>query len=922
MATSDGQEKTAPSLSLATRLPVLSLILVFAITIPLVYLARSIHFDGSPRPLLPKSERREATGIGPDLDGEDALVIGVFADDVFRPATLAKIDDLSTNLWHLDGVATVSSPTTLLRPAKTSEGVRMVPLLGALPKTAEEAAAFRAQVLDHPLAVGNVVSADGAAAAIKVHLKLRGAGAKDRRALVEEIRERVAGAGGPERFALAGRPVQVIEAADLLRHHLLVATAAALALTAIAALLALRSLRGVLLALATACTAIAWVLGSMAAVKQPIDFCTVDLAPLFALLAAAPAMVIIARYDQERGRGATSRAAGLATMDAMRLPLILTALATLIGSGVFISSRFPALRAFSLHAGTGVAGMLAAWLLLVPAALVLLPGGATQRRSPRLLTGRLESIGGVLDRHRGVLILMGCGVLVAALFGSSRIRVQTGYLQYFQRAGTSARDAELIAEKLWGPNVISVVIDGHRQRAVLELESLRALRDLQHFIAEQPGVNATRSLIDYVELIRRSRGEPKGVLPASQEEIDSLFDLEPAALYDVANEKLSRTRIVVRTGIVDTAEMTHLLERIDAFASPKLLHRALGKRNMFPNGFLVRPMGTAVRLYEGAELLRSEAWPALGRVAAALAAVIALFFLSLRIAAVCLILGGVPVLTLVGLMGWLGMPLTHVSAVLPPLLLGIAVGHTGHYLSAFGTSTQTTAADASADVVAYLGPAAPLRRVRARHRLSSVVVRAVPAAALARPRGLSRHRARAHGERASPRDARAAAHGDHDLRPALPQDRPARGTAALHRAQAIPIEDRHADRSVGLGRTGRLHRSPRRGETRALRSDQRPRRGTHRRRRTGHRQPAARRGHRRDGPGARSATLRRRHRNREHRVPRHRRQLPRTLTPPVPAHRGGRLPQPDADLERPAREDDRASGGTDARQDAVTRKRQ
>ena len=703
MATTDGQEKTAPSLSLATRVPALSLILVFAVTILLAYLARSINFDGSPRPLLPKLERREATGIGPDLDGEDALVIGVFADDVFAPATLAKIDDLSTSLWHLDGVATVVSPTTLLRPAKTSEGVRMVPVLGALPKTAEEAAAFRTLLLDHPLAAGNVVSADGTAAAIKVHLTLRGQGARDRRALVEQIRERVATAGGPERFAVAGRPLQVIEAADLLRDHLVAATAAALALTALAALLVLRSLRGVVLALAAACIAVVWILGTMAATKQPLDFCTVDLAPLFALLAAAPAMVIVARYDQERGRGAASRAAGLATMDALRSPLVLTALATLIGSAAFFSSRFPALRSFSLHAGAGVAGLLAAWLFLVPAALVLLPGGATRRRSPRLVTGRLESIGGVLDRHRGILILIGSAVLVTALIGASRIRVQTGYLQYFQRPAASSRDADLIAEKLWGPNAISVVIDGHRPRAVTDLESLHALHDLQQFIAEQHGVDTTRSLIDYIELIRRSRGEPKGVLPASQEEVDSLLDLDPAALYDVVNEKLSRTRIVVRTHITDTAEMAHLLERIEAFASPKLLHRGLGKRSMFPRGFIVRPMGTAVRLYTAAETLESESWRALGRVAVALAAVIALFFLSLRVALACLVLGGVPVLTLVGLMGWLGMPLTHVSAVLPPLLLGIAVGHTGHYLSAFGTTAPSTAADVSADVVAYLG---------------------------------------------------------------------------------------------------------------------------------------------------------------------------------------------------------------------------
>jgi predicted RND superfamily exporter protein len=694
----DGQ-----SFRLAARAPWLALALLLPLTVAPALLLPSLIFDGSPEPLLPSTQRREALGIGPDLDGENGVVIGVFAADVFRPATLAKIDDLSSSLWHLDGVSTVVSPTTLLAPRPTADGVRMEPLLGSLPKTEEEAEAFRAALLAHPLAVGNVVAADGGAAAIRLHLAFRGAGARGRRALVLRIRELVAAAGGPETFAVAGRPAEVVETEDRLREQLFTATAAALVLVAAAALLALHSVRGTALPLAAALVAVLWTLGSMSAVQRAVDLCTVNLAPILALLAAVPAMVIVARHDRERARGKTARQATAAAMDALRTPLVLSALTTLLGVSAFAPSAFPALRAFGRHGGVGVAGMLAAWLLLVPAALSLLPGAAPARGASRRLTAALERLGAVLDRHRVALLLAGAVILAGAVVGTARLTVETGYLQYFDRQSPFSRDARRIAEKLGGSGAISIVIDGRQPRSIVRSESLRALADLQRFVAEQPGVDQTRSLIDYLKMIGAAKSPgAKADLPVRQEEIEALLDLDPAVLYDVADEKLSRTRIVVRTGVTDSEGMARLVDRIEAFASPKLLHRGLGKRALFPRGVSVRTMGVPVRLHRAAEVLGAEERRALGVLAAALTTITALFFLSLRVALVCLALDGAAVVALLGSMAWLGVPLTHAGAVLPPLVLGVAAGSTAHYLSAFGSSAQQPD-DASADVVGFLG---------------------------------------------------------------------------------------------------------------------------------------------------------------------------------------------------------------------------
>jgi predicted RND superfamily exporter protein len=335
---------------LALRFPQVTVVVVVLATLGLAYAARSVRFDGSPAPLLLDGSRRERARAASALGDLRTVVVTVFAEDVFRPTTLAKIDGLSSSFWHLDGVSTVTSPTTLLRAEAAGGRLRFAPLLGSLPESEDEAARVRAAVLAHPLAVGNVVSADGRVARIKLRLASTATAPARRVQLVEQIRELARGAGGPETFAIGGTASLAARIPEALRGQLTFTTAAALAVAAVVALVALRSPMGTLLVAFVAFAGVVWTLGAMALLDQAVDLCTVAVPPILALIGAAAPMVIVTCQRRACARGRDPGAAAAATMALLRSRLTLAALLTIVGAAAFAYAACAPRAAFSSSA--------------------------------------------------------------------------------------------------------------------------------------------------------------------------------------------------------------------------------------------------------------------------------------------------------------------------------------------------------------------------------------------------------------------------------------------------------------------------------------------------------------------------------------------------------------------------------------------
>jgi len=690
---------------IALRAPGLVAGFLLVLTAIFGWYARLLDVDPSPARLLPEiqAKRNFSSQVARQFRDNEKISVQVTEDDVFAVESLAKIDELSNRLWHLDGVSRVVGPTTLNALVMRDGELQMAPLLSALPESKEEAEAVRRSVMAHPMSRQGIVGEGAKTANLVVHLAPED-GETSHTDVVARINDVVAELFGGADVVVSGRPVLTAATANAMRDNARTLTMLAALVTLLVAALALRTLRGTIIALSTVFAGWVWSLGLVALSGTGISLGSLPVVPLLLVIGVAYPVTILARYDQDLG-GQSPRAALIAGLRQARLPLAATATATAIGIGVLFASSFPAMRDFAFAGVVGVGCMYVTALLGVPAGVLLLPPASRAEKSaPASRSTGLETMGAQAVRFRVLLILLAAVILVSSIWGVSRLRLDTHAARLLQPHATED-EGGIAATGFAASGTIDVVVDGRQPGSIRRPATLQALLDLREFIEKEPGVLSTWSLLDYMQMAAESRGGAGDRLPlAEQEDVDRLLRFDPEYAFEVVNKKLSKTRLIVRTRDLDLPAMDELLRRIEGFASPKLLSRGFGKRSLFPRGMSVRLAGDLVRAERAAEQLRTDQWNALWRAAAILLVAVSLLFLSLRVGLIAVLLNAAAVLLLFGFMGWLGASLNVVTACLATMVLGLSVGHTTHYLDASaGGSHRTSGSQTVAGIVRTVG---------------------------------------------------------------------------------------------------------------------------------------------------------------------------------------------------------------------------
>ena len=681
------------------RAPRLTLAVMLAVTAVLAFHASRIRVDSSIENLLPADDpdKRYYNDVRAVFGDEEISVIGVFADDVFAPGTLAKIDRLSTRLAALDGVDEVVSLTTVKGIAANEFGIVTGRVMRVLPSTAEEAREIRARVLAEPLYVKNVVSVDGRAAGITLVFEPMSDEEFIERGIEGRIRELVAEEGGPEEYAITGIPTIKVHGARLMEGDTQKFTPLALLLVIVVLVFAFRTPRGVIVPLATVVIGVVWTTGAMVLTDTPINMGTVVLNPLLMVIGIAAGIHIVSEYYLELEPGLTARDVVERAMRRVSMPVLIAATTTLIGFGSLVFTPIRAVREFGIFSVFGIAVVVLAAFTVAPAALALwpLPKHLPTRREdeggwlPRLL----QAVGAFSVRHRwGVLACSGL-VIALALWGIGRIQVETDYIGFFSERSFVRIDNARIAERLAGTQPIYVVIDGDGPQSVTKLETLAAMHELQEFVARQPGVDKAISLLDYLSIVRRAlRPGTEEAVPRTQAEVDQvLMLLDPRDVRGVVNRDFSRANVIVRTKLSRSSDVGELVRRIEAFAAER-----------FPRGVQVRPTGTMVLLNRSADALAWGQLTGLWQELVVLFVLLSLMFLSLRVGIMALIPNVVPTIILYGIMGWVGISLNISTSMIAAIAIGIAIDDTIHLLNGFNTGMRETGSQEQA-IIRALG---------------------------------------------------------------------------------------------------------------------------------------------------------------------------------------------------------------------------
>lgn len=691
-------------LCLPQRFPRAALCLVGAVAIGLGASAAQFRVDSAVDQLLPINDPDTDYygGVRRVFGNEEIAVIGIFADDVFAPATLARIDRLTGELERLPGVREVVSLTSLTRAKFGDEGLSRERLMPPLPLTAEATEAFRQETLAYRVAERAIVAPDGRASGIWVRFEPMTDQEFLARGLEDRMRAILADIPGPEAVAITGLPTIKVQAAREMLEDLVRFAPLALLLVVTVLIWAFRTWRGLLLPLASVVMGVVCTTGVMVLAGDAFTMGTLVLPPLLMALGTAYAIHIVSRYYLEVQHHGSNAEAVAAAVEHVRLPIAMAALTTMIGFGTFVTSPIPSVRDFGVYAAVGIVFIFTACVAVIPAALVLLP--APRKIPSGLAEGGwfarfVAGCGELSIRHRWLFLAVFTGLLVIGAWGATRIKVETDYLRFFSPNDPVRVENARIGHALAGTQVVTVVVDGDGPESVTRAATMEAVRELQRFIERQDGVDKTMSVIDQLDSLRSVLVPERAAAGfTDQNEVDQLLlMIAPHEVRHELNADRSRLTITAQTRLSGSQEVDGFVAQVERYAAAHL-----------PPDVTVHATGTVVLLNRSADAL---AWSQVigdGQVLLILLALMSLLLRSLRLGLLSMVPNVVPIVLLLGIMGWAGIDLNICTSTIASISIGIAVDDTIHYMLGFHDALRAGASREEAILSTLRGVGRPI----------------------------------------------------------------------------------------------------------------------------------------------------------------------------------------------------------------------
>ena len=633
-----------------------------------------------------------------DYWGHDDSVFLVVATvdegDLLTPDRLRTLDELTLLLDQHPDVASVASLTQAPRILGDGPGMLdLRPVIETVPDEPPDHPSYRSwrdDLLQHPVHVPFLLSEDGQAASLAVELAIGGDDIQAIRAPIATLREHLGSFQGRDGIHLvtAGIPAVRSDFFDVIFEDQLVMFPVILVVLTILMLLLFRRAHALFACGAAALVPPAMVFGVMGMAGEPLGILNQSYITLLPVIAVADAIHLVSRFHEEARRLAppgmplTAEVRSQAIRRAISrigVACFLTSTTTGIGFLSLYVARMPVLRNFGLYAALGIVLAYATVLLIIPLVLSCARGAVPEAgrataytRADRLLLGCADI---AIHQPRRVLAVTAL-VLVFCISMGFRVEVDntlTGML----RPGHETTEANRAADRhLGGILGLEVDIQGP-EGALKEPQLLRALLDMSDRALERPEVRSVTGPQTFIASLQQAVTGTREI-PDTRAQVAQLLILAEsspllAEMLDVSD--FSRARMVLRTRDDGGNAFLRLAE-----ALRDDLDQAM---QAVPKDTTARVTGTPWVAYRGINNVTIDLRDSLLIAFVAVTLIILLLLRDLRMALICLIPNGLPLVVGYGLMGAMGWILDPTPAVVFTVALGIAVDDTIHLVSRY-----------------------------------------------------------------------------------------------------------------------------------------------------------------------------------------------------------------------------------------------
>jgi uncharacterized protein len=601
--------------------------------------------------------------------GDEFVLVAYHDPQLLETEGLERLRQFSEQLSQVPGVNADSTQdlSKTLRPPEANFAVR---LFLRLPTTYQSLLEFSRSIL---------IGEDNETTAIVLRLLPEETAPVPRKQTLAQIRRLAAAHDIPT--YVAGEPVQVNDMFRYVRQDGALLGWATSGMLIVTILVLFRSLRWMLLPLLIVHAALIWTKAILVLSGMKLSMVSSILTSLITIIGIATVTHVTVRFRELRHTYDRVEAFRQTFIE-LAPAVFWTCATTAIGFAALLSSGITPVRSFGTMVALGT-------LLVLVGALFLLPGGALigridadPRRTPAegvLLRG-LDRLIDWVEQY-SLPLLTAFAVLSAFTFaGLSRLTVETNFIKNFRQSSPIVKSIEFFEERLGGVGTWEVNFPAPQESPAGD-ESARLTQEVvesaQHVSEEisairmPDGTGPTKAL---------SLGDGTQFIPGIagrtlEQKRATLKLLQPEFEQSLYNPGAGRMRIVVRA-----------LEQQPAETKLDLIHRAETiAQQTFPEA---KATGLYVLLAHLIQSLLADQLVSFSIAAVGIALMMSIAFRSLPIGLMSLIPNVFPILLVIGMMGWLGVPINIGTAMIASVSMGLTVDSTIHYLARYRTSRE------------------------------------------------------------------------------------------------------------------------------------------------------------------------------------------------------------------------------------------
>ena len=444
--------------------------------------------------------------------------------------------------------------------------------------------------------------------------------------------------------------------------------------------LTFRSWRKTLLSMIAVLISVLWTLGLYSLMGFTYNVLSSMIMPLIVVLAIADDVHMMQHWDEER-RHRDNEHAFKATVAHLAAPLLGASATTALGMLSLATSDVVAVRAFGVGSAVGIMMDFVISLVLVPTMLTWVRPETGEAPHERYFIAPLQRVARFSCRYPGRVVAASLFIGLIAALGILRLRVDTNHINFFRATHPLSQSASVIDKELSGVYSFQIMLEGPPD-SLKTSDALHRIDRLEEALRGFPHVRKVTSVVDYVKRINKelNDGQPAAsVVPDDANTIAQelfVFGLGGDGreeLERVVSTDYSRAQISIKLESMSSDLVLRLVEDSDALAKTTFSGTGI---NAFTTG--------SGRLFSTLDhYLVTSQLTSFVTAFITVFGVIFIVFRSARFGLLTIVPNVLPVVAVLGVMGYLDISMNIATVMLASVALGVVDDDTIHFINRY-----------------------------------------------------------------------------------------------------------------------------------------------------------------------------------------------------------------------------------------------